>query len=97
MLATRPRVLSFAEGLKLLGVSRSTAYDRMSDPESDFLRPFRNGGRLCYLDTDIYAWLDQKARAAQNKHTEASAHPENANLVAAGLADLLAQTLRRAS
>jgi predicted DNA-binding transcriptional regulator AlpA len=95
--AMTPKMLPFAEGLKLLGVSRSTAYERMNDPDSDFLRPFRNGGRLWYLERDIIAWLEAKASAAQtpNSQVPATFRPTNAT-VAAELAEMLAATLRRA-
>jgi predicted DNA-binding transcriptional regulator AlpA len=90
-----PKKLPFAAGLKLLGVSRSTAYERMNNPEDDFLRPFRNGGRLWYLERDIASWLEAKASAAQTprSYALAAARPK-ATSVAAELADMLAATLR---
>jgi predicted DNA-binding transcriptional regulator AlpA len=64
-------VVSFAEGLRLLGVSRSSAYSYMQDPASSFLRPFRIGGRWRYRRTDCERWLAEQAAAAQVR----SVHP----------------------
>ena len=59
------RVISFADGLETMQISRTTAYKLLRDPTSDFLRPFRISSRLCYLEGDVAAWLQRQAGAAQ--------------------------------
>ena len=59
------RVIPFSHGLKTMQISRTTAYKLMRDPTSDFLKPFRIGSRLLYLEGDVAAWLKRQARAAQ--------------------------------
>jgi predicted DNA-binding transcriptional regulator AlpA len=59
------RVIPFSHGLKTMQISRTTAYKLMRDPTSDFLKPFRIGSRLLYLEGDVAAWLQRQASAAQ--------------------------------
>jgi predicted DNA-binding transcriptional regulator AlpA len=60
----RAKVLTFDQGNKVLGVSRSAAYARIKE-EGDFPRPFRIGGKLAYLEDDLHAWLRRKYAEAQ--------------------------------
>jgi predicted DNA-binding transcriptional regulator AlpA len=68
------KVLTFAEGLRKLGISRPTAYELFADPKSDFVRPFRYvpRGRLYYREADIDAYLARKSAAAQTPTTPPS-------------------------
>jgi len=71
LMRTTSDVVSFSEGLRLLGVSRSSAYEYMADPSSSFLRPFRIGGRWRYRRSDVERWLAEQVAAAQVR----SVHP----------------------
>ena len=66
-------VLSFAEGLRKLGVCRHAAYKYLANPASDFPAPFRYapGGRMYYRESDIAAYLERKSREAQARRRSA--------------------------
>lgn len=51
-------LLSIADVLALIPVSRSTLYLRMQEP--DFPKPVRVGDRVFWKRTDIYAYIDSK-------------------------------------
>jgi predicted DNA-binding transcriptional regulator AlpA len=54
-----PQLISRAEGLKLLGASRQTAWRRRRD--AAWPQPFAIGGRLFYSKQRLHAWIAAKA------------------------------------
>jgi len=51
-------LLSIADVLALIPVSRGTLYNRMADP--DFPSSVRIGGRVFWKSEEIYAYIDSK-------------------------------------
>lgn len=57
------KILTFAEGCRLLRVSRSHAERLLRAPGSDFVRPFWIGARRFYRLQDLRSYVERKATA----------------------------------
>jgi predicted DNA-binding transcriptional regulator AlpA len=51
-------LLSIADVLALIPVSRGTLYNRMAEP--DFPRPVKIGGRVFWKQEELYAYIESK-------------------------------------
>ena len=63
------RILRRPEVEKLVGLSRATIYERMS--EGTFPKPLPLGGRLVgWLERDIQDWINQRIQDAKQQKSE---------------------------
>lgn len=59
------QIIRLPEVGNMTGLSRSTIYARLADPESNFPKSIPLGGRLVgWRRSDIQSWIDQQAAKA---------------------------------
>lgn len=58
-------LVSIADVLALIPVSRATLYNRMQEP--DFPRPIKIGGRVFWKSEELQAYIDSKTVPAQQE------------------------------
>ena len=59
-----PNLMSFPAMCAALKISRNKAQNLISNPASDFPRPFKMGSERFFRPEDIQAWITAKANAA---------------------------------
>jgi prophage regulatory protein len=66
------RIIRLPEVINLTGLSRSTIYARIAEPENQFPRPVSLGGRLVgWRESDIQQWIEERESTTTSKAKEA--------------------------